>query len=339
MRALVYLEPGKVQVREVPEPSPGPGEILVRVASCGICGSDVHGYRSGIIAPGCVMGHEYAGWVEGLGEGVEAPSPGTLVAGNSVLSCGQCSWCRRGQENFCNDLRLLGVSADGAFAPLVAVPASSVVAAPGADPRILCLAEPLATAVRAVRSAPVFPGEAVLVTGGGPIGLLCLALLRAMGAAPVVVSEPREARQEAALALGADAVLDPRRQSLATYASSLPSGGFARVLECSGTPGALEEATGLLRPGGTLTLVGLCEEPVPTDFLGIISRELRLTSAYLNASDDFEVAIALLTSGRLQVETIIHLEVGLEEIPDLLEELAEGRGRGGAAAKVLVRPA
>ncbi len=334
MRAAVFVEPGRVEIREVGRPSPGPGEVLVRVAYCGVCGTDVHGFRSGLIAPDCVIGHEYCGFVEALGEGVVDLEPGRLVAGNSALWCGSCLWCRKGSGNLCAEGRILGVNTHGAMAEYVSVPRHTLHPADRADPRRLALAEPLATALRATRMAALSPGEEVLVTGAGPLGLLCLAVLRKAGLV-VTVSEPRAGRRGLAAAMGARTVVDPSRENLAVLASNRRGGGFAAVIECSGAARAIEQAPALLRPGGTVVLVGLPEEPVPTDFLTIVSREVRVLGVFLNAGDDLDGAVGLLEGNAVDVSPLLGVEVDLEEVPAVLSELAEGQG--AETGKVLVR--
>ncbi|MBI4730178.1 MAG: alcohol dehydrogenase catalytic domain-containing protein [Acidobacteria bacterium] len=338
MRAVVYLEPGAVEVREVDPPEPGPGEVLVRVAFCGICGTDVLGYRVGLIAPDCVMGHEYSGWVEQVGEDAVGIRPNDLVAGNSVLSCGSCPECRRGAANFCEELRILGVNANGALAELVSVPARSLVPAREVPPDELALSEPLSIGVRAWRRAGIGPGEACLIAGAGPIGLLVLMIAEMNGAAPVLVAEVRPARAALAARLGADRVIDPSKESLVAAVGRLPGGGVSALVECTGAGSVLEQAPSLVRPGGRIVPVGICHEPVATDYLTLMTSEIEVRPVYLNAPDDFDAAVSLISSRALDVRPLAGLTVGLEQVPQVLDDLANGAGAAGDAAKVLVNP-
>jgi L-iditol 2-dehydrogenase len=328
------VKPGSVLVQEVETPRPGPGEVLVNVAACGICGSDVHGYRTGVLVPGCVIGHEYSGWVEDVGAGADGLERGDLVAGNSTFGCGECEACRRGQDNLCKDVRILGVSVDGAMARSVAVPASSLVKVEGGDPEELALSAPLSVALRAWRAVELEKGDPLVVTGAGPIGLLVLLLARYYGCENVVVSEPRPERAALAEALGATRVIDPRSERLL---SAVPEGAGA-VVECSGAAVALMEAPALVRARGRIIPVAIYDQPIATDYLTLMAKEIGIQPVFLTTRKEFGDAVDLISRHAVDVRPVISTAVELDAVPTTLEELADGGGATGNAAKVLVRP-
>ncbi len=249
MQAVRWHAPRDVRLDEVPAPSAPRGEVIVEVAACGLCGSDLHEYLHGRVdipkrphpltgvMPPVTLGHEFAGRVVALGPGVGDFRPGDRVAVNPCLTCGECAWCRRGQSNLCAKLGTLGLSRDGALAPLVAVPTSGCHRLPAeVDDEQAAVVEPLAVAVHACARARLQGGERVAVIGGGAIGLLVLQVLRAKGAAFVVVVEPRAERRRLALELGADAVIDPDAEDPARTIADL--NGSERIRAFCETVGA-----------------------------------------------------------------------------------------------------
>ncbi|MDI6822910.1 MAG: zinc-binding dehydrogenase [Bacillota bacterium] len=334
MRAAVYVEPGVVEIQERPLPEPGPGEALVRVLWCGICGTDVHGCGRGIFPPGLVIGHEYVGEVVSA-EG-EAVDPGDLVVGDSVLGCGTCSFCRQGRPNLCKEGRVLGVNEDGAMAEYARVPLRSLYRVPvGLPPEVAAFTEPVSVAVHALAAGELVPGDPCLVMGAGPIGLLVQQLARLAGAAPVLVVEPRPDRAALARETGADLVLDPTRTNLSAAVMGVAGQGVPVVFECSGSPAALAGAPALCRPGGRVVVVGMCPEPVEIDFLALMNTEVEIRPVYCNAKDEFARALGLLAGGRLDLVPLLSDRLPLDRVPEVLAALGAGSGPPG---KVLVRP-
>src|SRR6266571_3454317 len=230
MQALVYPAYGELEVREVPEPIPGPGEVLVRVGACGICGSELGSFaaRSPRRVPPLVMGHEFAGTVVALGEGTVGVREGDRVVVNSLVHCGACDLCRRGSTHLCRNRQIFGMNRPGAFAERVAVPAAIVYPMPAAMSAVQgALVEPLANGIHVVSLASRNPMESVVVIGAGPIGLMCLQAALRKGAERVGVSEPNPERRAVARMLGAAAAWDPREGGLTAAVMAFTDGAGA----------------------------------------------------------------------------------------------------------------
>jgi (R,R)-butanediol dehydrogenase/meso-butanediol dehydrogenase/diacetyl reductase len=349
MQALRWHARRVVTLDEVPEPAAGPGEVVVRVDACGICGSDVHEYLHGPlyiptaphpltgVAPPVTLGHEFCGRIEAVGPGAGDLCPGDHVTVNPCLLCGECLWCRRGQPNYCAKLGSLGLSRDGAFAPYVAVPAYGCHVLPeGLGEAEGAMVEPLAVAVHATRRGRLAGGETVAVVGAGPIGLLLVQVLKARGAGWVVVIEPREERRRLALTLGADAVLDPGAEDAARRVAALTGGERVAVaFECVGSGPAFTTALRVAGKGGRIVLVGLVPGTVEANLLGLLAHEKEIvgSSAYV---DEFADAIALLGDGRVRAQPLVTARVGLAEALGCGLEALLRREEGHV--KILVTP-
>lgn len=349
MKAVRWHARRDVRVDEVPEPAAGPGEVVVRVAACGLCGSDLHEYLDGPLyiprgphpltgqAPPVTLGHEFCGRVVDVGPGVSTVRTGDRVAVNPCLSCGTCRWCRRGQPNHCARLGSLGLSRDGALAPLVAVPASGCHVLPAdVGDEAGAFVEPLAVVLHACRRARLTGGEHVAVIGAGPIGLLLVQVLRMRVSGWVAVVEPREARRRLARALGADVAVDPGARDPAAVVAELSEGERAAVaFECVGQAGAFESAFRVVGKGGRVVVVGLVPERAPANLLGLVAHEKEIvgSSAYV---DEFPEAIDLLAAGRVRVEPLV---TGRIELADTLPRGLEALLRPEAQhVKILVAP-
>ncbi|MGD0378539.1 MAG: alcohol dehydrogenase catalytic domain-containing protein [Acidimicrobiales bacterium] len=339
MRSAVYRSPGDIGVEERPVPSPGPGQVLVEVSYCGICGSDLHMMIEGWGKPGAVGGHEYTGTVAAVGEGVTAWSPGDAVVGGESPRCGECRRCREGQPSQCERRSApVDTNTGGGFARYVINDARSLLRLPdGMSPRVAALAEPLAVALHGITRSGMVRGDSAMVFGAGPIGALTIAALVAKGLGPVVVVEPGEARRRLATDLGATDVLHPAE--LETFPPWEPERQSPRavdvVLECSGKKAAMECGFHQLRRGGRLVLVGAGIEAPSFDPNRMILNELSVTGSFVYDADGFERALDLLASGRLPVDVLIDPDdVSLERLGEAMQGLAEGR----IAGKVMVVP-
>ena len=339
MRSAVYRSPGDVGVEERPVPAPGPGEVLVEVAYCGICGSDLHIMIEGWGKPGTVGGHEFTGVVAAVGDGVDRWSPGDAVVCGPSPRCGTCRRCREGKPSQCEE-RGKPVDGDvgGAFAGFVVCDARALLAIPaGMSPRVAALAEPLAVALHGITRSGAAPGDRAMVFGAGPIGALTVAALVAKGFGPVVVVEPGERRRQLARDLGATEVLDPAE--LETYPPWEPERLSPRavdvVFECSGKKAAMEAGFHQLRRGGHLVLVGAGMEAPRFDPNRLILNELQVSGSFVYDADGFERALELLGSGMLPTDVLIDPgDVVLESLGGAMTALAQGT----IAGKVMVVP-
>ena len=273
MRAVVKPGPGPgLEMRDVPVPRPGRGEVLLQVKAASICGTDLHirnwdPWAAERMTPPLVVGHETCGVVAAYGEGVAGPPLGTLVSVESHVVCGTCVLCRTGKGHLCPQTSILGVHRDGVFAEYVTVPEVNCWADPPGMPySIASLQENFGNAVHTA-STPAVAGRKVLVTGCGPVGVMAIAAARALGARSVLASDVSDYRLAMALAMGAEAAFNPSRTDLQAAVMAATDGdGVDVLLEMSGAPAALDEGFRLLRPGGEAALLGLFSRPVTFDF-------------------------------------------------------------------------
>lgn len=303
MRALVFTAAGRVQLREEPTPEPAEGEVLVTVQASGICGSELHGFRTvGFRRPPMIMGHEFAGTAD----------DGTAVVVNPLVTCGRCEACRAGNPQLCPSRQLLGVHRAGGFAEQVAVPAANLHALPpGADWSAAALIEPLANAVHAARLAGATQGR-VAVIGAGAIGLVCLLVAQLDSDRPVVVADPSPQRRALAERLGAATV-----ERLDTHDSGL----FDLTFEAVGLQVTRASALAALRPGGTSVWLGLATADAGGDGADLVRQEKRVLGSFAYTPADFADAVAL--SGRLELGW--GTDVPLRDAETVFMQLAQGR--------------
>ncbi len=339
MESAIYRSPGDVGVEERAVPTPDPGDVLVEVAYCGICGSDIHIMIEGWGKPGTVGGHEYTGTVAAVGEGVTSWAVGDAVVCGPSPRCGECRRCREGKPSQCERRSApVDTNTGGAFARYVVTDARSLLALPdGMSPRVAALAEPLAVALHGITRSGMEIGDTAMVFGAGPIGALTIAALEAMGMGPVVVVEPGERRRQLAAALGAAEVLHP--SELETYPPWEPEKQSPHavdvVLECSGKKAAMECGFHQLRRGGHLVLVGAGIEAPAFDPNRMILNELTVTGSFVYDAGGFERALELLGSGLMPVDVLIDPDdVTLQGLGEAMQKLAAG----DIAGKVMVVP-
>jgi threonine dehydrogenase-like Zn-dependent dehydrogenase len=318
MDALVWLGPERLVVEQVARPEPQPGEVIVTVDAAGICGSEVEGYlgRQANRTPPLIMGHEFAGSVRAIGEGVEPAWIGRRVTVNPLLSDGTCAACRAGMPNVCERRQLIGVHRPGGFGAEVAVPVGALVALPeGLDARLAALAEPLANGVHAVRlGTRRGTPERAIVIGAGTIGLAALQAARMAGIAQVAVAEPHPGRRAQAAALGA----------IETAASADAIAGSAPlVLDAVGRPETRARGIALTRPGGTFVTLGLHADLVPVSFHDLVRREIAIQGSYAYSDLDFATALGWLAEGRAGIGPLEPVRP-LAEGPRAFAALAEG---------------
>jgi len=337
MLAAVYEGDGEVAVRSLSAPQPGPDEVVLEISHCGICGSDLHFVVEGWSFAGAVHGHEYSGTIVATGSQVTDWAPGDRAVGGPGPGCGSCPPCRDGTAQLCLQRDQPGrAPSRGAWARYKLVRADHLHRVPDElDLRTAALTEPLAVALRGVRRSGVGPGGRALVCGAGPIGLLTVAVLRALDVDDVTVSEPSPIRRQLARSVGATAVVTPDELVPPTSPMALVAHPFDAAIECSGRPDAIVGALAQLGRGGVLVLSGTGMQRPPLEFLRVILNELVITGAFEYTGADFADAIALLASGRLPTDRLIEADdVPLGGVQRAVRRLAAGE----IAGKVMVVP-
>lgn len=333
MKAALFHGPGQpLDVTDVPTPSPGPGEALVRVAACGLCHTDLHYLDHGVKTfkpPPLILGHEAAGIVSQVGDGVAAPAPGARVLIPAVLSCGRCGYCRAGRENLCACLQMLGNNIDGAYAEYVVVPASELIPVPSELPleRACVIADALSTPYHAVtRRGRVQPGHAVAVVGCGGVGLNVVQCATAAGGR-VIAIDPNEERLAVARTLGATETINPCTVARPDKrVRELTDGGADVAFEAVGTPATMQLAFGLLRRGGRLVVIGYSAEDVTLSAARLMYYELEVVGSLGCGAGEYPEIIRLLQAGRLNLDPIVSGTIPLERINEGLDRLRRGEG-------------
>jgi threonine 3-dehydrogenase len=344
MQALVKTsaKPG-AELREVPVPSPGPGEVLIRIEAASLCGTDLHIYRwddwaKGRLGAGLprIFGHEMAGRVVAHGPGLLgrlAIPLGTLVAAETHLVDGSCYQCRTGREHVCANLRILGIDIDGAFAEYVVLPAHNAWAAPGLAPEIAAIMEPMGNAVHAAFTEEI-AGQTVVVLGCGPIGLMAVAIAHLAGAARVFATDINPERLEMARNLGADVAIDASQDVVALLLEATDGVGVDIVLEMSGAEAAIRQGFDAVTNGGRVSLLGLPSRPITLDLSDqVIFKGIRIYG--ITGRKMFETwyrTQALLAQG-LDLSPIVTHRLSLDRFAEAFDLLAAGH-----AGKVVLLP-
>jgi 2-desacetyl-2-hydroxyethyl bacteriochlorophyllide A dehydrogenase len=341
MLAAQARGPELIQIERIPIPEPGPGEVRVRLLACGICGSDLHFHHGGLWPPGATPGHEMAGEIDALGDGVAGLAPGQRVAIEPLHTCGVCGECRAGQPVRCAELQIHGIHRAGGLAEFVSVQASRVFPVPAdLDPGIAALCEPMAVVVHGLRRGGLSAGQRVLVLGAGTVGLLAALAARELGAGEVIVSARHPHQAELASALGAARVLretDADLGGLQKLARELP---IDLVVESvGGSADTLRLAAHALRPGGSVCVLGLFLGPVRIEPLVLLLKEASLiwSNCYARApgEPDFARAARLVASHRAALAPLLSHRVPLA---DALRGFGLAADKKAGAVKVSVIP-
>lgn len=323
LRAIVKYArgAGNVDLRDVPEPTPGPGQVKVEVKAAGLCGSDLHIYHDQIaiaIKPPVVMGHEFSGVVVETGEGVRRVTVGDRVTCETTASfCGECLPCHLGHYNLCPSRQVLGYAVDGCFARYCVVHERQVHVLPDSvDFVSAALTEPLACCVHAVleMTRPV-AGDVVVIAGPGPIGLLCLQLIKATGGLVIMCGTSQdEHRLQIASRLGADITVNVETEDVQRLIGELTrSRGADLFLECSGAPAAARLGLAVTRPGGQYTQVGLFPGPIDLPFDVIAYKELRVTGSVGQRWTSWQRALTLMAQGLVDAKSLVSHTLPLTE--------------------------
>jgi len=336
MRAIVKdsAAPG-LKLMELPPPKIAPGDVLIRVKRVGLCGTDLHIYHwnhwaEGRIHPPLIIGHEFSGIVEEVGPAASGFSPGDKVTAEGHIACGACFQCRTGLAHICRQVKIIGVDIHGAFADLIAMPAGNVWRI---DPQIsldvAALHDPLGNAFHTVNSTDV-RGKRVLVLGCGPIGLFCVGIARASGAARIIASEVADSRRAMAARMGAHRVVDPSKEPLEEIVREETGGeGADVVLEMSGNVQAVQQALRAARDGGDVSLLGLPNAEVPIDvtrdiiFKGLTLRGIVGRRMY----DTWYQMRSFLLAGLFDPTPVITHRFAMNEVETAMKAIASGAGK------------
>lgn len=340
MWAAYCERPGSIAVRQVEDPHPAPGEAVVRVVACGICGSDLHWYGGASPPPPVCPGHEIVGEVAAIGGDSEI-SVGERVVVEPLRPCGACARCGRGDYHLCGMLRIIGVTDDGGLAEAVRVPIRSLYRLPaGLALSDVVLAEPLAVAIHAARLAGVGEGRRVIVLGAGAIGILSILACRAMGTAEIAATARYPHQADAARRAGADHVFAADREGRHALRALAGERDFDVVLETvGGTAPTLRQAIQVVAPGGCVVLLGLFHGDPPLPAMAALVKEVRIIGSMVYnraaGASDFERALALIPAEREFMRQLVTHRFPLGSVDAAFRAAADKRG---GAIKVLVEP-
>lgn len=321
MKALQLVEYNRFEYRDVPDPQPAEGEALIRVRAVGICGSDVHGMdgSTGRRIPPVVMGHEASGEVVATGSRVSRIREGDRVTFDSTIYCGECYYCRRGEINFCENRRVLGVSADayrqdGAFADYVVVPERSVYRVPAeVSYEHAAMVEPLSIAMHSIELTPHETADPAVVVGAGMIGLLVVQLLRVAGYGTIIAVDIDDYKLEQAAQLGADHVVNSAKQDLwPVVAESTEGRGVCSAFDAVGIQESLNTAVEAVRRGGTITVIGNLSPKVEAPLQYLVTRQIRVQGSNASAGE-YPACLELIKRSAVNLDALISAVVPLSQ--------------------------
>jgi len=333
MKAALFYGPNQpLKIEEVAKPSPQAGEILVRVAACGVCHTDLHYIDHGVPTfkkPPLILGHETSGVVEELGQGVTQFKPGDRVLLPAVLSCGSCRFCRTGRENICENMVMFGNNIDGAYAEYVKAPARDAFLLPEEIPleEGAIIADAITTPFHAVvNRGQVRPGDRVVVFGCGGVGLNAVQVASALGA-DVIAVDIRDAKLEWAKKLGASTVLNPGKiEKIDKEVRKLTGGGADIAFEVIGNPLTMEQAFACLRQGGRLVVVGYSAENMKLSLGRVMYREMEVVGSLGCRPVDYPRVIELVKLGKIKLAELVTKKFPLAEINSAFDLLRKGEG-------------
>jgi 2-desacetyl-2-hydroxyethyl bacteriochlorophyllide A dehydrogenase len=329
MKALVYTAPNQVVYRDEPDPSPGDGEVLIRIGAVGICGSDMHAYHGHDPrrVPPMILGHELSGTI------VAGPGAGGRVTVNPLITCGRCEYCMTGRDNLCSNRTMIGMTRPGGFAELMTIPVSSVIDLPsGMGDREAALTEPAATALHAMRLADralsrPLPEARVLVLGGGAIGLLTALLLRSYGCRGIELAETNALRRESVNATGAAHAFDPA-------ATTPHADHFDLVVDAVGGKSTRTSALQAVKPGGVVLHIGLMDWASEIDMRKLTLAEITLIGTYTYSTADLRATVKALHEGVFGDLSWVESRP-LSDGASAFDDLHNGRS---ASAKIVLEP-
>jgi (R,R)-butanediol dehydrogenase/meso-butanediol dehydrogenase/diacetyl reductase len=334
MRAGAFKQQNVVSIIDAPVPKAGPGEVVLKVHNCGICGSDLHAVQMGTLRPNSILGHEFCGEVHEVGAGVRGFEVGQRVASLPWITCGECEACARGEGYHCRRNRVLGLGQlPGGYAEYVMCGERSLLKLPeNVSSREGALVEPLAVGLHGVNRARIQPGIGCVVMGAGPIGLAALTWCKAKGANPIIVSELAAGRADLALKLGATEIVNPTQQKPADRMRELTGKPPELVIECIGVKGTLGAAIDIAGTHGRVVVIGACLEPDTIVPMKCLMKEVSVEFAIGYTKAEFEETIEALANGKVNAKPLITDVIGLDEVPAMFDALRTPGNR----AKVLL---
>ena len=329
MRSVSIRKPGVVEIRETSVPRPGSGEVLIRVEASGICGTDVHIYKGEYLGSyPIVPGHEGAGTVAEVGEGISDIKAGDPVAFEPNISCGVCGHCLNNRQNFCENWAGIGVTSPGCMAEYVLAPRTNVFPTSGLEPEVACFMEPLSCVLHGIQKAGVRLGDRVLIAGAGPIGLLLLQAVKNLGAARIDTVERVASRRNDALGFGAHTALTDPAEAEHDF--------YDVVIDATGAIPVLEQLISHVRYGGSMLFFGVAPsgKAMTIEPFLIFRKGLTIVSSYTSLKNSLQ-AIDMLGSGGIRVDGLVSHEFGLEGFEGGIELIETG---GENVKKVVIKP-
>lgn len=336
MKAAVFVGPNKpLEIRDVPVPTIGDTDILVKVAACGVCHTDLHYIDHGVPTfkkPPMILGHEASGVVEDIGKDVKKLKKGDRVLLPAVLTCGQCVLCRQGRENICDNMIMFGNHIDGAYAEFVKAPAKDAIPLPSNVPleESSIIADAISTPFHAViNRAEVKPGDTVAIFGCGGVGINAVQIAAAVGG-KVIAIDIDDSKLEWAKTFGAWNVVNPNvEKEVVKKIKSLTGGGVDKSLECIGNPLTIQQAFDSLRKGGRLCVVGYCSQPVALSAARMMFFEQEAVGSLGCRPVDYPRIVEMVVNKKIQLEPLVTGRFSLNEINTAFDNLRKGIGLRG----------
>ncbi len=335
MKASYLVEPGKIELRDIPVPTPGVNQLLVKIEACGSCGSDTHFYRTGaigelVVKSPIILGHEASGIIVAVGANLDESRIGSLVAIEPQKPCRSCEYCKIGDYHLCADVEFFGAwPFDGAFAEYVLIESDFAFDVPeGMTAEQAALAEPVSVAIHACRKAGVTAGSSVFITGAGPIGVMMTQVARAFGASRVVVSDPSQPRRIFVEKKGATQTTNPLAGDLSDFVDQ-----FDIYIDASGNSKAILSAIPVIKRGGRAILVGMGVNELEFEFAHLQQREIAISGTF-RYSNTWPTALRLISTGAINTEGIVTSRHGLDDVENALTISS----RNPEAIKAMVLP-
>lgn len=339
MKAAVFYEKNDLRIESIDKPTPKLGEVVIKVIACGICGTDVHifhGDEGAAPTPaGTVLGHEFAGVVEAIGDGVKCVAVGDRVCVDPNKLCNECYYCKSGIGHFCEDMIGIGTTVNGGFSEYCVVPESQVYKiADTTTFEMAAMTEPVACCVHGIDMCDISCGDTVAVIGGGMIGLIMLQLAKISGAGKLILIEPVEEKREIGKKLGADICIDPINEDVKMILAENNIHRVSTVIECVGKIGTIEQAIEIAGKKSTVMMFGLTapDESLSIKPFDVFKKEIVLKASYINPYTQRR-ALELIDNGKIDISSMISAVEPLEKLPEILSNPAL-RAKG----KVIINP-